>query len=324
VTSSAIAATERRIQAGKRIRPVDIGLNREPLTAGPGDPPAVHVRAKLDEQVRALLEHEPVARQGSDPEGVHQMRVSVRRIRAALKAEGALVDDAGLVVELKWIAALLGDVRDLDVQLEHLRAQAADFEPAEREAVERLLLGLRADRRKARQRLLAGLRSQRYTELLAALAAAARSEVPPAAGPGNAAAVDLTGLVKRPYRKLRQAVDALDEDPPDDDLHALRIRGKRLRYAAELAAPQGGKPVRRLILATKTLQDILGDHQDAVLAEQEIRRLLAELAEPVDTDVVFAAGRLVERERGRRADGRASWRSAMSKVDEEAGKVLAG
>jgi CHAD domain-containing protein len=296
------------------------------MTASPGDPPAVHVRAKLDEQTRALLEYEPVARDGTDPEGVHQMRVSVRRIRAALKADGASLDDATLQTELKWIAGLLGAVRDLDVQLDHLRAQAADFEPAEREAVERLLLGLRAARRKARQRLLAGLRSQRYTALLESLAAAARTTAPaPLTSPDKpkrAVAAAFTDLVRRPYRKLRKAVDQLDEEPPDDDLHALRIRGKRLRYAAELAEPQGGKPVRKLILATKNLQDILGDHQDAVLAEQEIRRLLAELAEPVDTDVVFAAGRLVERERYRRTDGRANWRSAMSKVDEEATKVL--
>jgi CHAD domain-containing protein len=306
-----------------------LGLTNTPLTARPGDPPAVHVRARLDEQLRALLEHDPVAREGSDPEGVHQMRVTVRRLRAALKAEGASLGPAAdeLQAELKWLGGVLGPVRDLDVQLDHLRGLAADFEPAERDAVERLLLGLRAARRKARQRLLGALKSSRYTALLEALAAAARSEVPagdevPASR--KARAGGLIELIKRPYRKLRRAASALDEDPPDDDLHALRIQGKRLRYAAELAVPTGGKPVRKLIKATKEFQDLLGDHQDAVVAEQEVRRLLTELEDPVPLDVGVAAGRLVERERTRRADCRARWRDALAAVDSRATKLLAG
>lgn len=327
--TSSTAATTRRSRDTEPIRTVDLGLSKTPLTARPNDPPAVHVRARLDEQLRALLEHDPVARDGSDPEGVHQMRVTVRRLRAALKAEGASLGPAAaeLQAELKWLGGVLGAVRDLDVQLDHLRGLAADFEPAERDAVERLLLGLRAARRKARQRLLSALRSQRYTALLEALAAASRSTIP--AGDGapvsrEARAGGLIELIKRPYRKLRRAASALDQDPPDDDLHELRIHGKRLRYAAELAVPVGGKPVRKLIKATKEFQDLLGDHQDAVVAEQEVRRLLSELDEPVPLDVGFAAGRLVERERVRRADCRARWRDALAAVDTQATELLAG
>ena len=296
------------------------------MTATPDAPLPVRIRARLDEQIRALLEHEPHARDGSDPEGVHQMRVSVRRIRAALKADGAGVATAGVLQEeLRWLGGVLGEVRDLDVQLDHMRAQAADFEPAERKAVERLLLGLRAARRKARQRLLAALRGQRYAALLRALADAALSDPPPAAQPsaGKKQVAVAGELIKRPYRKLHKAAVALGDDPPDDDLHALRIHGKRLRYAAELAIPVGGKPVQRLIKATKQFQDLLGDHQDAVVAEREVRRLIAELARPVEPDVVFAAGRLVERERGRRDECRAGWRPALDTVDSAAAEVLA-
>lgn len=282
------------------------------------------VRAKIDEQVRALAEHEQIARAGVDPEGVHQMRVAVRRLRAALKA-GHLENAEQLQAELKWLGGALGAVRDLDVQLDHLRGLAADFEPDEQDAVERLLKGLLLDRRRARQRMLGVLRSRRYTALLESLEAvnagpAANGE-PPAKKKQWAAS--LVELIKRPYRKLAKDADALGSDPPDDDLHALRIRGKRLRYAAELAAPVGGKQVQKLIKATKGLQDVLGDHQDAVVAEQEVRRLLIELGEPVETDVVFVAGRLVERERARRAECRARWRAAMDEVDSHATKVIA-
>jgi CHAD domain-containing protein len=288
------------------------------MTAAAGDPPSVYIRAKLDEQLRAVLDHEEIAREGDDPEGVHQMRVAVRRIRAALKADNASIGPATehLQTELKWLGGVLGPVRDLDVQLEHLRAEAHDFPVDERAAVERLLKGLLADRRKARQKLLGALRSRRYTELLHALAAAALSEAPSSVrGKKKQWASSLIAVIKRPYRKLHKAAGALGEDPPDDDLHALRIDGKRLRYAAELAAPGGGKRVQNLIKATKGLQEVLGDHQDAVIAEQEVRRLLAELGDPVEADVVFVAGRLVERERARRADCRARWREAMAEVD---------
>ncbi|MFL6141050.1 MAG: CHAD domain-containing protein [Labedaea sp.] len=314
-------------QASAPVHAVDLGLSRTPMTAAPAASPAARIRARLDEQVRALLEHEPVAREGSHPEGVHQMRVSVRRIRAALKATGAAVQtSAALQEELRWLGRVLGEVRDLDVQLDHLRTQAAGFEPAERDAVERLLLGLRAARRKARQRLLAALRGHRYSTLLKDLAAAALSEAPPAAAPrtGEQRAAANVEVIQRPYRKLRTAAAALGDEPSDDDLHTLRIHGKRLRYAAELALPAGGRPVHRLIRATKQFQDVLGEHQDTVVAEELVRRLVAGLDRPVAPELAFAAGRLVERERARRADCRAGWRAALATVDSSAEEVLAG
>ena len=275
------------------------------------------MRAKIDEQVRALLEHESIARAGVDPEGVHQMRVSVRRLRAALKAESRIEDADRLQEELRWLGTSLGAVRDLDVQLEHLRGQAADFADDERAAVERLLKGLLLDRRRARQRMLGVLRSRRYAALLESLNALTANGLPVDGEPVGKKqwAANVTELIRRPYRKLIKDADALGSDPPDDDLHALRIRGKRLRYAAELAAPVGGKPVQKLIKATKGLQEVLGDHQDAVIAEQKVRRLVIELGDGIETDVVFVAGRLVERERARRAECRALWRGALAEVE---------
>ncbi|HEU5472103.1 MAG TPA: CHAD domain-containing protein [Actinophytocola sp.] len=305
-------------------RPVDLGLDESPRRADPADPPAVHVRARLDEQIRALLEHEAIARTGTDPEGVHQMRVAVRRIRAALKAGGADLGEpaATLPDGLRWLGGVLGAVRDLDVQLEHLRGLAEDFPPNEREAAERLLLGLRAARRTARTALLAALREPRYRGLLTALAAAARSEPAPAGvpAPRDEPEPAMIDVVRKPYRRLSRAAAALGADPPDDDLHELRIHGKRLRYAAELAVPTAGQPIQAVIKATKRLQDILGDHQDACVAEQQIRRLLAELGP--DPQAAFVAGRLVERERARRADCRARWRAAMAEVEATAHALL--
>ncbi|MGH3761272.1 CHAD domain-containing protein [Actinophytocola sp.] len=306
----------------------ELGLPATPREAAAGDPPAVHVRARLDQQLRALLEHEAVARQGIDPEGVHQMRVAVRRMRAALKASGE-PEFAAAQAELGWLGGILGRIRDLDVLLAHLRAQAADLPADERAAAERLLHGLVEERRRARRRMLDTLRGARYATLLTTLAALVTAEVDGEPVRERVAQQALLDVVTKPHRKLAKAARALDDDPSDEDLHALRIRGKRLRYAAELAEPAGGKPVRRLIKATKEFQDVLGEHQDTVVAEAEVRRLLAEQTDAdadggVDADVVFVAGRLVERERTRRAACRARWRDTLDEVDRLAADLVPG
>jgi CHAD domain-containing protein len=290
------------------LTPVDLGLAPEPPRARRKDPPAVHVRVRLDTQLRALLAYESGTRSGVDPEDLHQMRVTVRRLRAAVNAEGAGLGDAAehLQNELKWLGNALGPVRDIDVQLERLRAEAAAFDNEERTAVERLLTGLVGERKAARRRMRAALRTKRYTALLGSLATASKSEP---AVPNSGTRPALIDVVQRPYRKLHKAVQALGEDAPDVDLHALRVKGKRLRYAAELV----GEPVKDLVKATKAFQEVLGEHQDAAVAEDIIRRLVTEHDDP---RVIFVAGRLVEREHARRLAYRAQWRDKWAAVAE--------
>jgi CHAD domain-containing protein len=263
-------------------------------------------RAWIDDQVHQLREHAQVALEGADPEGVHQLRVGVRRIRAALKASGH--DDGGaLLAELRWFFGETGPLRDLDVLLERLREETAGFSPEELAAFDRLLKGLRVERGVARRRVTRALRGQRYERLLATLV---ETDIDPA---GEVGAVN----VARPYRKLRKAVVIAGPEPADEVLHDLRIRGKKLRYAAELAAEAGGKPVKRLVKATKRLQDVLGEHQDACVAEDKVRSLVGE-----DPDEAFVAGRLVERERVRQAASRAEWYEAYQEVDLRAAELL--
>ena len=108
---------------------------REPVIAGPEDPATHHVRAALDLRLRALLRHDPDTRSGADPEDLHQMRVSVRRMRASLKAARPLLDATwadDLRAELGWLGSALGPVRDLDVLLLRLRGEIATLPAPER------------------------------------------------------------------------------------------------------------------------------------------------------------------------------------------------
>jgi CHAD domain-containing protein len=110
--------------------PAELGLPELPVAAGPADPAVHHVRAKLDREIRALLAYEAGTRSGADPEDLHQMRVALRRMRSVLKLSGALVGDGAEPVraELGWLGQSLGEVRDYDVLIGHLREVIADFE----------------------------------------------------------------------------------------------------------------------------------------------------------------------------------------------------
>ena len=85
---------------------------------------------------------------------------------------------------------------------------------------------------------------------------------------------------------------------------------KRARYAAELADLQG------YVAVAKRLQDVLGEHQDSVVAEERLRRVAAS-----HPDAAVAAGRLVDRERRRRARGTGDWRPQWKLLSKQAKKV---
>nr|WP_245901107.1 CHAD domain-containing protein [Prauserella shujinwangii] len=302
----------------------------EPVVAGPGDSPAQHLRAKLDTELRALTSREPGTRAGKDPEDLHQMRVATRRMRSVLKLGRQLLGPEAEQVraELGWLGAALGEVRDYDVLIGHLREVVADFEVADQAAGRRLVSEFVRQRGQAKRRLNRALSSERYAALLST---AARLTQRPDIEPGQGEAEDgeartvLVGSLRKPHRRLVKAAAALPEDPPDDDLHALRIHSKRLRYAAELARPAAGrkqaKRLRGLVKAAKRLQTVLGDHQDAVVAVSRMRDLLG-TATGADAHVGFVAGRIVERELAKRAEARRRWRGLVADIDAAARAVL--
>ncbi len=298
----------------------------EPVTVAPTDTPVEHVRASLDERLRTLLIHEPGTRTGADIEDLHQMRVAVRRMRATLKAARPLLDSNwadDLRAELGWLGGALGPVRDLDVLLLRLHREIASLPAAEEAAGEVLLDALERERTTARSAMLAALTAPRFFTVLERLADTVRRPLP-TPGPAEAQQPALVDLVRAEARKLRRAVERAGDDPPNEVLHALRIRSKRVRYTGELVAPSlrgtpTGKTVKRLLSATAALQEVLGDHQDACVAEQRIRGLLAALDAAPDT--VFVAGRLVEREIHRAEEKRREWRGAWVLVDARIAEV---
>jgi CHAD domain-containing protein len=258
-------------------------------TPGPSAGVGEQLRFLLAHSLRELESQDPGVRLGEDTEALHRFRVATRRARALIRSTAPLMGDAltPLGAELKWLAGLLGPVRDLDVLLERLQAEVRDL-GADRKGGELIVAMLQEAREEARDVLLAGLGSPRYMRLLASFEAAlpALAQLDESAG--------LRALGAGAFEKVRKAADRLAEEPSCEELHALRIRSKRARYAAELAGLDGDARIARFVGAARGLQDVLGEHQDAVVAEQRIRDVSHRFS------TATAAGRLIEREHERR------------------------
>ena len=299
------AGAEPGVFTPKLFRALDRTFESEPRAIEPGATPGQELGAALAEQHRALLDHDPGTRLGADPEDLHQMRVASRRARAFLRAARALVEPGwadGLRAELGWLGSALGPARDADVLLEHLKEEIAAL--SEQGAPARqLVAALEEERDRARAAAVAALSDERYFTLLDRLQLAEQPQLL------EGKTQTLADLWWKEFKRARRAFDALDPDSGDDDLHAARIRAKRARYAAELAAPELGEAGAQFVDAAKTLQDVLGEHQDSVVAEAWILGHVAP-----NPESAAAAVLLVEQQRERRRKARKGWPKAWKRL----------
>jgi CHAD domain-containing protein len=273
--------------------------------------PAIEsLRSLLERQLRAIESAESGIRQGLDPEHLHRFRVATRRARALIRAARPLIRDqlSSVDRELRWLGGASGPVRDLDVLIDHLHDLIDELEP-DQAGGEVIIAALERDRLQQMEVLLKAIDSNRYRELLARFEEALPSLM---ATDGD---VGLEQLAAKELRRLRAAYEELGPDPSDDQLHAVRIKAKHARYAAELAAHAEGRPLAALAEAIRDLQDLIGAHQDAVVAEQRVRALAREGSR-------VAAGRIVEIERRRREEARAKLPDVWKRVDRSARKAF--
>ncbi|MDX6596242.1 MAG: hypothetical protein QOE87_129 [Gaiellales bacterium] len=260
--------------------------------------PAIeHVRAYLQAQVASLLEHDPATRR-HDPEGVHGMRVATRRMRSALKEARRLLDPGWVREtrsELKWLADLLGEVRDFDVFADYVAQRVAHLGDAAAEGGADLVALIHERSQPSRARLAAELESPRYLALLD------RLEAIETALPVARSDESMERLLQRAARRAQRKLRRISPASSDHDLHRARIAAKRARYAGELALAARGRAAAQFARRAEAVQTLLGDHQDSVVTEERLQSLARE-ASPA---AAFAAGRIAEREQDRRAADRA-------------------
>ncbi|MFG2285365.1 CHAD domain-containing protein [Streptomyces sp. NPDC048595] len=261
-------------KAGKAGKVKEAGKAKKGGTAG--DVVLRYVRA----QVRAIVELDPAVRRDL-PDAVHQMRVATRRLRSAFRSYTKVLDRAvtqPIGVELKWLAAELGVERDREVLTERLHGALAEVPRTLRLGPVAARLRIWSQRRRAgsRTQLLAVLDGDRYLALLKTLDALL--EAPPLLRAGADPAPEVVArAVLKDYRRLSRRVEAALAAPAgqerDEALHGARKAAKRTRYAAEAARPALGRPAKKFAKRTKRLQQLLGDHQDSVVARGALREL---------------------------------------------------
>jgi inorganic triphosphatase YgiF len=233
--------------------------------------------------LRHLVANQAAALEGVDPEGVHQMRVAARRMRSALAFFAPVVPErqrTALRDPLRWLAEELGPARDLDVFTLELLGPLAAARPDDT-GLARLLETAQARRADAQARAREALRSPRYPRLVLELGAwlARRSwrEQPlseTSAALFGAARPFTADRLERRHRKARRLGRRLAQATPEER-HRLRIRLKKLRYAAEFSAPlHPGRRAERYARRLARLQDTLGHLNDVVLAEARLAELV--------------------------------------------------
>ena len=273
-----------------------LSLSLATATAPPNPDESVinHMKWALTQHVNGLIAHDPGTRLGTESESLHYMRVATRRLRAVLRMASPILLPAwetALQLELEWLSELLGPARDFDVQIAYFEHESIGLGAGDRKLLAPFLAHLQKQRGAAQTFLLSELTSARYVELIRRLQQAAQNpsviESP----------LTIHQLAKREFKKVRKAIDRIGPSLSDAQLHTIRIKAKRVRYAADFARWAEGKPAIRVMKAARAIQDLLGVHQDASQAELHIRQFLKH---STSVRAGFVAGRMVERQRQRR------------------------
>ncbi len=282
----------------------------DPIPLSPTATAAELVRHVIAVSVAGLMRHDPGVRLGDDPEDVHRARVATRRLRSQLRTFRAMLDSEwanALREDLRWLGAGLGSVRDRQVMSQRFRSRTPALIEDDAPVVAELADELQGESEEARGRLVLDMRSDRYVDLIERLVDASRAPALTAAAQ-HPASTAVPVLARRDWKRLRKSVSRLPEVPADASLHQIRILAKRVRYAAEAAAPVVGKIATGFADAAAALQDVLGDHQDSVTGQRWLRGA-------GQGQRAFVAGELCAIERDAAARDRAEWLNVWKKLD---------
>lgn len=281
-----------------------------PVAVGLDEPARCAVRDALRRGVRALITYDVAVRR-DQPDAIHQMRVNARRMRSTLKTFGPLLDPewaCSLRSELKWLANEMAGARDSEVLCERL---LRDLDGLDDELVvgpvrARLEREIGDDLKAGGDRAVQTLRSERYVVLLERIVDAAWE--PMASPDGEEPVVTaVPALVNAVWKRLEKGVKRLESKHAGDaDWHKVRILAKELRYACDAVSPIYGKAAKGLSKQAETVQEVLGEHQDAVIAADTLRAIATGRGAGT---VAFTLGLLHSRQTEAAASARAEfWR----------------
>lgn len=225
-------------------------------------------------------------------DSVHQMRVTIRKIRSLLQESGNLGDREWVLDELKLLAGVLGTARDAEVLAQRYDDALQGLAPelVRGPVRERLVDGSQRRYQSGLRRSLTAMRSERYFRLLDALDAIVVDNTQPATADEDAQPVTVGGAYRRVRKSVRraEAAEAAGAEDSEEALHRIRKGAKRLRYTA---AAMGESKVAD---CAKDIQTLLGDHQDSYVSRGHLVQQ-AEAAHAAGEDT-FTYGILYQQE----------------------------
>lgn len=246
------------------------------------------------------IANQPAAIDGRDPEGVHQMRVGLRRLRSALSVFGAFFDASALEwlkAEARHAITSLGQARDLDVFLDELLAPVIEAFP-DHAALATLKQAAEKERAKGYAKARAAIASPRYTEFVLRFGGWVEGGRWQGEGQSDIFEQPLITYADKLLEKRHRRVIKLGrkfESLPVEDRHRVRIALKKLRYTSEFfQSLHPGRATKRYVKAMGQLQDSLGHLNDVAVADRLVNDLVDRAADAAEkTELGMAAGLVV-------------------------------
>jgi len=281
--------------------PHDVSSVRLDLAAGVrADVGARQIHLALLDVMQA---NQPGLQANLDSEFLHDFRVAVRRTRSLLGqirlvfAEDVVRHFAG---EFSWLGKLTGPPRDLDVLVLTLRERSRAL-PIE--GLDGLVTLLEKTQHEQHARLVDGLQSERFARLTKEWRGFLTQPISVQPAAPNARRRLAQVISERAWqlsRKIGRRAAALDEATAPEAVHDLRVQAKKLRYLVDVAPrSRGDLDVKRVLVALKSLQRVLGDFNDAHVQQQRfmeyrighLAEQARERAEQLRADVIDEARR---------------------------------
>lgn len=289
------------------------------------DPVVELIFRSLVEQLLVLEREKDRASEGLAPGAVHKMRIAIRRIRSLLRTFSDIFPQARrdhLDAELRWLARQLGRARDADVCGQAVSAYRKAVAAEGQATIDAFEQRVNASVLSAYDNLTASLASGRYLALIHELTEFANGD-PRKETTKRHGDLRISECGKRyaapAIRKMLEHGRAISAGSTARQLHKLRIEAKRLRYLLEFFAIVQTRRWRRAIESAELLQDVLGPHQDAVMAREQLQEFAAEVAlDEGGRDTLLTTGRLLQLEEQRAARYRKRFSAAWKRFEEDA------
>ncbi|TAA45801.1 CHAD domain-containing protein [Corallincola spongiicola] len=225
-----------------------------------------------------------IFRSSTRVEGLHDYRVALRKLRSLVTQMKKLFPDdcaQRLNQQLGLMARKTNTLRDMDVYQQQWQHYQKNLSRKQRQLLAKLTLKEKQRQQRERARVIAWLSSKNYQRTFASIQhwfALAEQEAIAEVAPSPSLISWLQKQMNKRYQVIRAAAQALHEPVADEQLHALRIQGKKLRYLVELF-PQASEKTDWELLhkPLKKLQSHLGNVNDCAVQLQGIRRKQARL-----------------------------------------------